>query len=139
MKIVVNKCFGGFGLSHKAIMRYAELKNITLYLITEVRYDNGSIDFTRFRYCEHDENNIFGNYYITKPLLKNGGYKEKSWFSHHEIERNDPILVQVIEELGSGANGRFANLNIVEIPDDIEWEIEEYDGQEWVSESHMTW
>ena len=139
MKIVVNRCFGGFGLSHKAIMRYAELKNIALYLITEVIDGNGSIDFTKFRYCEYDENDIFGNYYITEPLLKNGGYKEKSWFSHRDIKRDDSILVQVVEELGADANGMCADLDITEIPDGIEWEIEEYDGREWISESHRTW
>ena len=133
MKILVNKCYGGFSLSHEAIMRYAELKGIVIYTITETETHG------KFKYCKYDKNDLWGVYYITKPLKKDGQYEKDSWFSHHEIERNDPILVQVIEELGSGANGRFANLNIVEIPDDIEWEIEEYDGQEWVSESHMTW
>ena len=31
-EIVVNKCFGGFGLSESAIMLYAEKKGITLYV-----------------------------------------------------------------------------------------------------------
>ncbi len=31
-EIVINKCFGGFGLSHKAIMRYVKLKGIKLYV-----------------------------------------------------------------------------------------------------------
>ena len=31
MKVVINACYGGFGLSHKAIMRYAELKGFKLY------------------------------------------------------------------------------------------------------------
>jgi len=30
----------------------------------------------------------------------------------------------------------FANLQIVNIPDDVEFEIEEYDGMEWVAEKH---
>jgi hypothetical protein len=30
-------------------------------------------------------------------------------------------------------------LTIVDIPDDIEWQIEEYDGMEWVAEVHRIW
>ena len=30
-KIVVNGCFGGFGLSDEAVRRYAEVAGITLY------------------------------------------------------------------------------------------------------------
>ena len=31
MKVVINKCFGGFGLSHRAVMRYAEVAGFHLY------------------------------------------------------------------------------------------------------------
>ena len=31
MKVVINKCYGGFGLSDAAMHRYAEIKGITLY------------------------------------------------------------------------------------------------------------
>jgi|TARA_Y100000310_G_scaffold220623_1_gene222169 hypothetical protein len=31
MKVVINDKFGGFGLSHEAVMRYAYLKGIKLY------------------------------------------------------------------------------------------------------------
>jgi hypothetical protein len=37
------------------------------------------------------------------------------------------------------ANGRFAKLKLVDIPLDIQWAIEEYDGDEWVIEKHRTW
>ena len=57
----------------------------------------------------------------------------------HEIERNDPVLVQVVEELGEKSSGRHAELKVVEIPDDVKWKIEEYDGVEWVAEQHRTW
>ena len=58
---------------------------------------------------------------------------------HYELKRNDPKLIEVIEKLGPEANSRFSELKIVEIPDDVEWEIKEYDGQEWVAEKHRTW
>ena len=57
----------------------------------------------------------------------------------YNIPRDDPILIQVVEELGEASWGSAAELKIVDIPDDVEWEIEDYDGQEWVSEVHRTW
>jgi len=55
------------------------------------------------------------------------------------IPRNDQNLIDVIEELGETSWGQFAKLKIVEIPDDVEWEIAEYDGVEWVAEKHRKW
>jgi hypothetical protein len=54
-------------------------------------------------------------------------------------KRNDPKLVECVEKLGKKAGGALANLEVVEIPDDVEWTIEEYDGSEWVAEKHRTW
>jgi hypothetical protein len=55
------------------------------------------------------------------------------------VSRDDPDLVKVVEALGAKANGLFAKLKVVEIPADVEWEIKEYDGVEWVAEKHRTW
>jgi len=49
------------------------------------------------------------------------------------------VQVEVVEELGIKANGFCSELKIVEIPDDVEWIIEEYDGKEWVAEDHRRW
>ena len=56
-----------------------------------------------------------------------------------EIHRDDPKLVACIEELGRAANGEFAELAIVEIPDNVQWTIENYNGNEWIAEVHRTW
>lgn len=53
--------------------------------------------------------------------------------------RGDPHLIAIVEEMGLAANGKFANLKIVEIPDDVKWEICESRGIEWVAEKHRTW
>lgn len=55
------------------------------------------------------------------------------------IPRDDPRLVAVVEEMGDAASGPHARLKVIEIPDDIEWMIEEYDGFEWISEAYRTW
>jgi hypothetical protein len=48
-------------------------------------------------------------------------------------------LIAVIEEMGDLADGRYSSLKIVEVPDDMEWEVDEYDGKEWVAEKHRVW
>lgn len=54
-------------------------------------------------------------------------------------ERINPYLIECIETLGEKANGEYSELKIVEIPDDVEFTIEEYDGVEWIAEVHRTW
>jgi hypothetical protein len=56
-----------------------------------------------------------------------------------EIDRDDPVLVQIIEQLGDSAGDSYSSLKIVEIPDGVKWRISEYDGVEWVAEKHRTW
>lgn len=85
MKVVINRCYGGFGLSEKA-MKFLRV--------------------------------------------------DSSW---PDIARNDPKLVECVEKLGEEANGTYAELKVVEIPDNVNWEIGEYDGLEWVEEVHRRW
>jgi len=72
-------------------------------------------------------------------------YRERANVPDHiplyawDIPRNDENLVSVVEELGEESWGQFAKLKVVEIPDDVEWEIGEYDGVEWVAEKHRIW
>lgn len=56
-----------------------------------------------------------------------------------DIPRDDPHLVDIVEEMGKDADGGYALLKIVEVPNDVDWYIEEYDGMEWVAEQHRTW
>lgn len=55
------------------------------------------------------------------------------------IARDDPVLVELVESMGSAASGKYARLKVVEIPDNVSWTIHEYDGMEWVAETHRTW
>jgi hypothetical protein len=54
------------------------------------------------------------------------------YFSDRDFERNDPILVQVVEELGDKANGSCAKLRIAEVTAGTLYRIDEYDGFESV-------
>ena len=55
------------------------------------------------------------------------------------IPRDDEHLIAVVELMGHKANGGYAELKIVDVPDDVNWYVEEYDGREWVAERHQTW
>lgn len=59
--------------------------------------------------------------------------------SDRSIARDDPYLVKIVREMGEAADGSYAKLKIVEIPADVEWTLEEYDGIEWIAEVHRTW
>lgn len=139
--IVINSCYGGFGLSHLAMIRYAEIKRIApLYIYNSKRND----DERGYHYVEvHPEDDKtkmpLGLTYSTKPLDANGQIPKGAHFSVSHIKRDDPALVQVVRELGEKANDRFAELQVVEIPDGVRWEIDEYDGMETVDECHQSW
>lgn len=70
-----------------------------------------------------------------KGMVEVGNYS----FRLDPEKRNDPCLIEVVETLGQQSWGKFARLEVVEIPDDVQWVIEEYDGSEWVAEKHRTW
>ena len=54
--------------------------------------------------------------------------------------RSDPILIKIVEEFGiDKANNFVSSLAIIEIPDDVEFVIHEYDGYETIHEVHRSW
>ena len=75
----------------------------------------------------------------TKALNRYSELSGQDSFDDRDIPRDDPYLVQIIHELGEDADGRYAELKIVEIPANVDWFIEEYDGREWVAEKHRIW
>ena len=92
MRVVINNCYGGFGLSDAALDEYKSRKGIT----------------------DPD-------------------------FYYYNITRVCPVLVEMVEEQGTAINTNYSDLKVVEIPDDVNWYIEEYDGLEHVAERHRTW
>ena len=58
-----------------------------------------------------------------------GDPKWAEW--EYDLERTDPTLVQVVEEL-IGVSGNCADLQIREVPEGVKYRIDEYDGLERV-------
>jgi hypothetical protein len=144
MKLVINKCYGGFSLSHEGVMLYAKLSGIKLFPYVRNR-TSGSYIIDAYDRWVGQTDDPFSIHYMTKDFgdsYKWEDVKEEgnsAYFSDRDIPRDDPNLVKVVEKLGEKANGRCASLAIVDIPDDVEWDVEEYDGNEWVAEHHRTW
>lgn len=100
MEVVINKCYGGYGLSTKALQLYLEKRNIPY--VMERRYV------------------IVNDDYFTD-------------FSIHD--RHDPVLVEVVKELGEESWGLAAELEIVTVPDNCKYHIDEYDGMEKICDT----
>lgn len=139
MKIVVNRCYGGFGLSHEACLHYAKLAGFKLYPFINGRDTKGNlIAHTFVPYTGKEKLCPIFIYYSKKRLVK-GKCDEKAGWYDGNLKRDDPILVRVVEALKKKADGQYAKLEVVEIPDGIKWEISEYDGVESVDEVHRSW
>lgn len=88
-------------------------------------------------------NNCFGGFSLSNEAVKLAQQyadADSPWqdvdpsfgYIHYEnIERHDPILVRVVEELGDRADGMCADLTIEEINEPA-YRIDEYDGNETV-------
>jgi hypothetical protein len=143
MKIVINKCFGGFSLSPAGEAEYLKRKGKKAFFYTQTKYKHecGVEEYERID--KMSDSRSFNIYTVTKDLgkvIKGEAFNEDGiYFSCRDIERNDPDLVAVVEKLGDKANGSCAELSIVDIPDGVEWEISDYDGQESVEEKHRSW
>ena len=138
-RIVINTCHGGFGLSNDAVLRYLELSGIPVW--SEI---NGGL--IPFKYWlvppEERMKEVSAQEWASMPIAERQAYNTKyseQVFYDKDVRRDDPYLVKTVLELGENANGRHADLKVVEVPADVNWVIEEYDGKEWVAEVHRTW
>jgi hypothetical protein len=95
MEILLNGCYGGFGVSEKALDLYN----------------------------------------------KRTGKNETYISGYERCYRTDPILIDIVKELGEEANSGYSNLYVDEVPDGYDYWIEEYDGIETlhtsVTEQHL--
>jgi hypothetical protein len=146
VKVVINKCFGGFGLSDAAYEKLIEWGVPAQKYFEQTQDDDG-------RYQPQPANDgevIFDN--ELTPLGEKDShdklyhaYKGKArtvtryWDCWTRDSRSHPLVVRVVEELGEAANRFCAELAVVEIPDGVDYEISEYDGMEHIAEKHCTW
>ena len=154
MKIVVNKCFGGFSLSAMAVKRIAELQGKPAYFFkreyeglkpsyipVDIEDCKKTVFFSAFTVPNPNEYLTNKDWHeMTKEEKDEQGKKyDEIYLSDRPENRTDKFLLRVVKELGKEANGACADLKIIKIPDDVDWEIDEYDGMETVQEKHRSW
>ena len=150
MKVAINNCYGGFSLSPLAIERIATLNGRGCYFFKQaatepyvpITIEEAAETFIFWAFDVPNPNDFVWLDSLERTPEENAANDE--WYKVHSLDsrpenRADPILIQVIEELGKKANGTFAKLKVVKIPDGIEYEIDEYDGIESIHETHRSW
>jgi hypothetical protein len=113
-RIVINRAHGGFSLSREAILLYLELSGEA---------------YTLEQQEDRERQLRLGDRIMVQ------GYE----FESRSINRDDPALVAAVRRLNREADGEYATLKIVEVPAGVAWQIEDYDGREWVAEVHRIW
>lgn len=156
MKVVINKCYGGFSLSPRAVARLAELQGRPCFFFKQLSGDIYQKVPTTIEELDQESRPFFSAYDVAEAEVN--AHAQRDWhslsdeqkkssnewhdvhgFETRSFDRHDPLLIRIVEELGEKASGGFAKLKIVEIPDGTNYEIDEYDGMESVHEVHQSW
>jgi len=151
VKIAINTRHGGFGLSNLAFEKLLKRKGIAFektfdnVVLEDVPIKNHNrehfLEKVKFVKAQTDEVLAaarWQTHYYDAGHLGDENHYLAPWefFSN----RADADLIAIIEELGSEqASGELASLKIVQIPNNVEWEIHDYDGREYVAEKHRKW
>ena len=118
MKVAINNDWGGFGLSLKALEWLYNKNSPILEMESQDKYRGDLKDCKRYELLLVDEMVV----------------------SHDSrSSRHHPDLITVIEALGDTANGNSSKLVIIEIPDGVDYVVDDYDGRESIHEQHRSW
>lgn len=78
--------------------------------------------------------------------LKSYQFDNQYFESEGGVERHDPVLIQIIEELGCEASSLNSDIRIIEIPDNTQYYVErnydeacDIDMGEFIVECHREW
>ena len=144
MKIVINTCYGEFGISIEALQELVSRSAKCLRICTPKYYYGGENGWNK----RHDWEKGWQRDFATYKDLGNGMmahpygfniFKDGFMYLLEYKNRTDNDLIEIVETMGQKANGVCACLKVVEIPDGINWEIDEHDGFEIINEAHRSW
>lgn len=140
VKVAINGCYGGFGLSREARVEFVVLK-----AIKDGKYTREQVEPIAKLIVKREDWKCKDKSLIDEKLkmldqdivvFLESLYKDANNIIYGEDEhlRSDPELIATIEALGSKANGTCAVIVIKEIPSEYKdcYTIKEYDGAECV-------
>jgi len=119
-KVVYNSCYGGFGFREK--------------IIEWVRENQEEL---KKQYNDADVENLVEATLKGEMYDDGSGPKTTDGVSRFEIERGNHLLADIVDgetDYSGMINTRHSSLRVAEVPDGVEWVIDEYDGVETVKE-----
>lgn len=136
MKVILNKCYGGFIPSVLAHKEYAKKKGFEAF---PYKLNVKDHNFLKQNPSCSDAFVIYSN----KDLGSNtSSIPDDCIFSlSKEESRFDPTLIEVVEELGTKANSYCSKLQVFEVPDELKdnYKIDSYDGYEFIHQKVEEW
>ncbi len=153
LRVVLNRCYGGFGVSPKAIRWLLDRKSPLVVAMSFEQYAGDDEDYVlkKLVYEAKPFDDEFMTDMWSNVLIHQESrtvYTLSRYFEQHDDNsvmkfRTHPDLIAVVEALGDEANGECAKLRITEIHDTTiavdSVYINEYDGNEHIAEKHRTW
>jgi len=144
MKIVINSCFGGFGISNEALFELIKMKSkvVNKFTIKEYYGGNNPINKKDWKQDWKEEKTKLKPFKLgmfSHEFLDGLLYDNEFVYYLEDNSRDNLDLIKIIEKLGEKANGDNADLTVIEIPDGTSYEIDYYDGLESIEESHRSW
>ena len=123
-KIAINSCFGGFFLSPEcAILAYENgMRELGVSAYEYFRDSQKQMEaYTKWlAYKKGSVMNFLLDVFVDMGTILNTS----------PSNRDHPALIYAIETLGEEANGPVAKIEIVEVPEDMDYYITDYDGIE---------
>lgn len=145
-KIVINRCWGGFGISNEALLELIEMKSNIVNKMPIKEYYGGENPNFKDTWEEkwNEDKKILKKFkkgFFTHPYYEGNLYDNEFvyFIERYDKIRSEPDLIIVVEKLKDKASSHLANLKIVEIPKDTPYTIDNYDGMESVEEVHRSW
>jgi len=130
-KVVYNAKYGGFSLSKEAVQRYWEIKGQQIWIEDDKEYP--SLGLWTVWLTPPEERPVrkknWESMSMDERIAYNKAHSEQTWYDR-DVDRHDPVLVQVVEELGDKASGKYAKLAIAQVSGP--YRIDEYGGFESV-------
>lgn len=149
-ELLINRCFGGYTLSNEVLIeltkrKHKDFKKLYFYCkdysnqryvkIKDFKYKNGKLVNSGYFL-----DSLYLSYHDQGDIVKYNDFKYDKLIWSDDWSRDDEDLIKLFKEWGSErCSGDCSKLKLVEIPNDIEYYIDDYDGLESIHEKHRSW